>query len=1229
MATLIRDLLDLPQTVSKGDFVQSLARSLANPDDTVDTYAVTGALVQNFCDSLRVVVGALSSGQSQPVFLHGSFGSGKSHFMAMLHLMLAGHPAPWSRPDLHPVRATYEPIKGKTLLQLHFHMLGSRSIEDAVFAGYVAHVRAQHPDADLPALFRDQEVFDNARHLRETMGDAPFFAALNQGKRAVAGLGSRGGAGRWDGPRLDAAVTSTDPKERTRLFSDLSKTLLPMAAKGTDRFVDIDEGLGALSRHAKDLGYDGVVLYLDELILWLASRSADMPFVQREINKLVKLKEAGDEDRPVPIVSFIARQRDLTALMGDAATGAERQRIEETIEHHKSRFQEIKLADSNLRAIIPHRVVKTRTPADRAELEEGFADMWRSARESAAALQGGDATEEDFRQVYPFSPALIDVLIGLSDQLQRDRTAIRILMELLVEHLPDLKLGEVVPVGDVYDIVASADDAVDGPARANFQRARDLYRHDILPWLQAKYGTDTAERCQRLRDGHPLRIGCSGCAVTDCRAHNRLAKTLLLSALVPKARPFRDLTIKRLVDLNHGTIQAPIPAIRVNRAATLLREMARDVHPIEVADGGDPSVRVSLQSIDLRPLLDRARDQDTRSRRRNLVRKMLFSALGVDALHSAGRHTVTVHHVRRTGVVTFGNVRELRPAEMDCPRDAQWHVVIDYPFDTEGYSPADDIRAVETARDTLKRDVASCVWLPTFFSQRVLDDLGDLAKLEHILMAENLAGFLAEVPPDDHQRARIDLESLRDRKRFEVSEAMKKAYGLLATGPDDPHIDPDRAAAQHVVSLHGGQDVRRLHEASLSAALDRLARGLVEARYPRHPAFGAVPSGARVGRVRDALERALDTPDHRIHVDSRLHDDIRDIGEPLHLCRAPKGGAVELLHRRFDELEGRLQQSTSDAPSVRDLASWMDPKGEMGLPEEVISLVAWLWGAHVRRVPMLGGRPVDWPPTGRLGADTVFEKPDLPEEAAWSGALTRAAVFGVNIGGKALSARSLADLCRKLRAVAVTPQAKAAGSTPASLRHRMQALGHSDSAARLTTADALAGLLEALEVRGDRALVEALAAASTEGTSANALGKAFAAASSVHRALLGQGWAVLDVLSYEQLEPDKLVKARAILDEVRKAVQADELIQPLGPRLNALVDAATALIKTKPPPPSGWSRRWRDGFHEVSAEDALTRLDALRRTLASQIEDGGPAPKRVNLTVELWAKDTIVDPAVR
>ena len=91
-----------------------------------------------------------------------------------------------------------------------------------------------------------------------------------------------------------------------------------------EAFVSLDTGLSVISRHAHNLGYDALILFLDELILWLASRATDLSFIHREGQKLSKLVEAQMADRPIPIISFVARQRDLSELIGDAVPGAEK-----------------------------------------------------------------------------------------------------------------------------------------------------------------------------------------------------------------------------------------------------------------------------------------------------------------------------------------------------------------------------------------------------------------------------------------------------------------------------------------------------------------------------------------------------------------------------------------------------------------------------------------------------------------------------------------------------------------------------------------------------------------------------------------------------------------------------------------------------------------------------------------------------------------------------------------
>ncbi|MCA9687219.1 MAG: hypothetical protein KC457_33980, partial [Myxococcales bacterium] len=338
-----------------------LADGVAHPDATLAQYVVTEQLARCFDTALDFIHAAVDSGSSKATYLHGSFGSGKSHFMAVLHLLLKGDARALNRPELAPVVAKHRPWLGKRrLLLVPYHMLGAGSLEERVFEDYCRLVERLHPEAKLPTLFDSDALIADAERLRQKIGDPAFFGMLgaDAGDKAWGALG-----GGWDAQRYGAALAAKpgDPA-RQALATALVDRVFPGSARdlGTVRF---DQGLELVSQHAQGLGYDGVVLFLDELILWLASKAATPGFLGAEIDKIVNLVEAQRMDRPIPIVSFIARQRDLRELIGRDSTGAQQLAIEDKLSHHQGRFQMIELSTTDLPEIASRRLLQPRDAA--------------------------------------------------------------------------------------------------------------------------------------------------------------------------------------------------------------------------------------------------------------------------------------------------------------------------------------------------------------------------------------------------------------------------------------------------------------------------------------------------------------------------------------------------------------------------------------------------------------------------------------------------------------------------------------------------------------------------------------------------------------------------------------------------------------------------------------------------------------------------------------------------
>src|SRR4051812_20143812 len=155
MDRLISELLDLPDQVHRGDFVLNLSEGVTadRSERTLADYVVTPQLADAFDNALGFIKSSLEARSSKAAYLHGSFGSGKSHFMAVLHLLLQ-HEAP-ARAQGGRERACvkHEWARGKRSLLVPYHMINARSMESAILGGYVDHVRRLHPEAPWRGVF--------------------------------------------------------------------------------------------------------------------------------------------------------------------------------------------------------------------------------------------------------------------------------------------------------------------------------------------------------------------------------------------------------------------------------------------------------------------------------------------------------------------------------------------------------------------------------------------------------------------------------------------------------------------------------------------------------------------------------------------------------------------------------------------------------------------------------------------------------------------------------------------------------------------------------------------------------------------------------------------------------------------------------------------------------------------------------------------------------------------
>lgn len=162
---------------------------------------------------------------------------------------------------------------------------------------------------------------------------------------------------------------------------------------------------------------------------------------------------------------------------------------------------------------------------------------------------------------YPFSPALMSTLKSLAGVMQRERTALKVMQQLLVDRRDTLTVDDVIPVGDAYDYVVrgSHGQAIDLQAANLFRTADRLYSEKLQPMLLSQHNLDQSA----LAEPAALPRGYLG--------DDRLVKTMLLGAVAPKVPALKELTASRLASLNHGSIRSPLPGGEAQAVASKVR----------------------------------------------------------------------------------------------------------------------------------------------------------------------------------------------------------------------------------------------------------------------------------------------------------------------------------------------------------------------------------------------------------------------------------------------------------------------------------------------------------------------------------------------------------------------------------------------------------------------------------------------------------------------------------
>jgi hypothetical protein len=926
--------LPRPEDIRAMGFVIKLKELAAGSPEVkklVDEYVVTPAVAADLPVVFEKMKQVFDRGEEYGRFIHGSFGSGKSHFMTMLSLLLEGVGDAWQKD--HPAFATLRTkhhgwVEDAHLLVVRIHMLSVKGkgtgLDRAVYDGFNEALR-RRGKAPFEFLHVDG-VLDEARREAQQYGDVFWKNLANAG--VVASKDD-----------FEAMAASKSFKQREALArAYLGYKGRDAASAGIDP--KWSEGLRRMAEHAKSQGFGGVVLLIDEFLLWLGEKSGQE--FKEAINDLNVIVDHNTGLRAVPLFVFVARQKDIREFFPDLVDESE---IHDTLDHHAQRFEKTMLQDIELRHIVKERVLRAKAKDAIAEATARLAQDHEKIL--PALLSNVDLAY--LKDVYPFHPALIEMLVDITALMQRERSALRLLYELLVIHYPTLPLGEFLPVGSAFDAIFP---------RGGVEASKKV---EVLQDIHRQYydRLDPAMR-QMLAAGE----------LDDKRHHalDQLVKTVLLAEVSPRLKG-KGLTIERLVQLNSVDVEGETYRGRLRLAANDLVALSNMVPDLQVTSTDKTAiVRYVLGGVSLGEVLGRARSKvDNDARRFEVFYAALKEALGITNLRGFGEkeqnlgdYEIKWRNTRRKGTLRIANVRELSYGDFEAP-DGAFTILVDYPWDEPGQSvEADRQKAIQVRS---RGNKYTACWLPRHLSPSELSIITDLAAVRFLQSLAGQKELLDTLSPVDRGRL-VDQAQGREKLLAEqLQDLLKKVY--IEHGEFFPLISDI--------------DTKRPYD-ELEPNLKHIAGLLMDRRYAHHPVFGAEPKKADLVRLLDWMVAAGDATTSVVF-DDETERVLKTIGQPLELVNLGQTKASLRIDSRY--IKDVLQRADKDVVNWSEVADAL--RHEYGFQPLILDLfLGFLCQRDHRALNQVSGEPIEVTIGMPASAAVRLERGKLVGPAEWS-----------------------------------------------------------------------------------------------------------------------------------------------------------------------------------------------------------------------------------------------------
>ena len=817
MAVRIRDILDLPERkpevvikVGELDDAERLQKNLADYVITPDIGRYLKRDVYSMADTLNA---GLSRGYAR--WVEGAFGSGKSHYLTFFGALLRGVDAAWSKPSpaIEEMREKQRAFKENRLLVVALNAQDAPNLRVGLYEKTnEALAAAGHEPVE---LFSYEKVISSFVKKAESV---PGFWDYLFGQSNIV-------ASREDFDRL----RESDPHLLAR---EIAKVDDRTGELERDFQLEEAEAIKRITAHLKANGYAGLVYLIDELTLHLLSYKENAAKSLLTLNRFIEAPGAS-----LPVWLFVGRHQPLEDVL--AKEGAD---TVQALDHLHGRFksERVDLKDADLYEIISHRVLRPKRGKEE--------DKERIVASAISNIPGDELTtlEELYQErgrlkdwmakLYPFHPAVIDALVSVTHRLSRERTAISILYDMLLEPLgagepalADQEASTFLPFGKAYDYLFNRD-------------YTEMYQ-DVTLKAAHRVIADTVE--ERLKGLDP----------ESAKRTLLVAKTVVLGELTDRGAELKGkLNVPIIMALNTGGLSSGIPVLASDGVKESLHFLVENTGVFRKTGKGTYEVALDIE-VDPEAELRRIDVPNQETSRKEVIKEALGNAVGAASRSGYKEMSIDFH----------GTERRLRiQPRGDTDVDART-LSLDGNVEVGVYVLAPNAKLKK--RDELASAVVA--WLPAQLSPEGEQALDYVVRLRYVT-GEGAKGVLDAYSKDTLEKLRFAWKTMLGTQKERLLKSVVQALQGGKCYSRDPQIVETPPS-------------------NVDKGPEELARRVLEGLYPKHPVF----KSRVTPRALQTLLRALGEGSGEIRrEDGEAYEIAESIGKPLEVVTLEDGRYV-------------------------------------------------------------------------------------------------------------------------------------------------------------------------------------------------------------------------------------------------------------------------------------------------------------------------------------------------